>query len=307
MNELLTSVAREYPVLVSDYYMRLAEPGADVANDPILKQCLPNCAELTDYDSSDDPYAEEAHMPVPRLIYRYPDRAVLLTTGRCAMHCRFCFRKRYWKCGEELRDISDDEFSGVIDYLKKTPQIREILISGGDPLLLSSDALVSMVDQLFELDSIEALRIGSRLPTADPGRVDLTLPERLKGKGSIWLMTHYNHPREVTPESMAVCGRFADCGIPVLNQTVLLKGVNDDVDTLEKLFRQLVRNRVKPHYLFHVDPVRGVRHFETGVPVGLELMKELRLRLSSLALPVFAMDLPDSGGKVRLEPEIYAG
>ena len=301
----LASVEHKYPVLVPDYYMHLAETGAGVDNDPILKQCLPDIAELTDCDSSDDPYAEDDHTPVPRLIRRYPDRAVLLTTGRCAMHCRFCFRKRHWKRGSELPDISMEEFFEVVEYLKRTPQIREILISGGDPLLLPSDDLVNMVDELFALDSIETVRIGSRLPVVDPNRIDMSLPGRLKGKGSLWLMTHYNHPREITPVSAKACGLFADHGIPILNQTVLLKGVNDDVDTLEQLFRQLVQIRVKPHYLFHIDPVRGVRHFETGINAGLELMKELRLRLSSLALPVFAMDMPDSGGKVRLEPNTY--
>jgi lysine 2,3-aminomutase len=304
MSDKLTFVEHEYPVLVPDYYLLLAEAGADVNNDPILKQCMPDAAELADDTSSEDPFAEDTHMPVPRLIHRYPDRAVLLTTGRCAMHCRFCFRKRYWKRGSELADITMAEFFAIIKYLHQNPGIREILISGGEPLLLPSDFIERMVDELFALPAIEAVRIGTRLPVVDPHRIDLSLTTRLKGKGSLWLMTHFNHPREVTPIAAKVCGLFADNGIPVLNQTVLLAGVNDQVDILEDLFRKLVKGRIKPHYLFHVDPVRGVRHFETGIEKGLDLMRELRLRLSSLALPVFALDLPDSGGKVRLEPEI---
>lgn len=298
------TVEKIYPALIPEYYRRLAQPGADPVFDPILRQCVPDPVELSDLEASPDPYLEEGNMPVPRLIRRYHDRAVLLSTGRCAMRCRFCFRKRYWRTGSDLPDITAEQFDRIIEYLDATPDVKEVLISGGDPLTMSSDCIVDMVERVGSVSSIEAVRLASRLPVVDPLRLDPELPARLRGKCSLWLMTHFNHPSEVTDEAAAACALFVDNGIPVLNQTVLLSGINDDAEILSKLFRKLVGIRVKPHYLFHVDPVLGVRHFATGVERGLELMRELRERLSSLSLPVYAIDLPGGGGKIRLEPDL---
>ena len=305
MTEVSTKTVEQiYPALIPEYYRRLAQLDADPVSDPILRQCIPDPVELADFDSSPDPYFEEANMPVPRLIRRYHDRAVVLATGCCAMRCRFCFRKRYWRSGTDLPEITLSQLDRIIEYLKDTPDVKEILISGGDPLTMASDQIVEIVDRLTSVSSLEAVRLASRLPVVDPGRLDSELPGRLRGKCSLWLMTHFNHPAEVTAEAAAACAAFVDNGIPVLNQTVLLSGVNDETEVLTDLFRKLVGIRVKPHYLFHVDPVLGVRHFATGIERGLELMRELRLRLSSLSLPVFAIDLPDGGGKIRLEPDL---
>jgi len=299
-----TDVEKKYPLLVSEYYLNLIDRNAeDIENDPIWRQCMPSSDELKDEDSALDPLAEELQMPVPRLIHRYPDRAVLLTTGKCATRCRFCFRKRTWTDGNELSDISQAELSKVFAYLRATPTISEVLISGGDPLMLSCEKLAYILDELSSIKSISVLRLGTRIPVTLPA---LMKPETIKMLASypgLWLMTHFNHPRELTDESITLCREIIKSGIPILNQTVLLKGVNDDAETLEKLFRQLIAIKVKPHYLYHVDPVRGVRHFATGINKGLEILKEFRTKLSSLAVPTFAIDLPEGGGKVALQAQ----
>ena len=299
-----TDVEKKYPLLVSEYYLNLIDRNAeDIENDPIWRQCMPSSDELKDEDSALDPLAEELQMPVPRLIHRYPDRAVLLTTGKCATRCRFCFRKRTWTDGNELSDISQAELSKVCAYLRATPTISEVLISGGDPLMLSCEKLAYILDELSSIESISVLRLGTRVPVTLPA---LMKPETIKMLASypgLWLMTHFNHPKELTDESITLCRKIIKSGIPILNQTVLLKGVNDDADVLEKLFRQLISIKVKPHYLYHVDPVRGVRHFATGINKGLEILKEFRTKLSSLAVPTFAIDLPEGGGKVALQAQ----
>lgn len=298
------NVEKKYPLLVSDYYLSLIDASGDnIENDPIWRQCMPSAAELNDESSDSDPLAEETQMAVPRLIHRYPDRAVLLATGKCATRCRFCFRKRNWMDGRELSDISTAELAEVCAYLRATPAIFEVLISGGDPLMLSCEKLGFILDELSSIESISVLRLGTRVPVTMPGLVDPETIKMLSAYPGLWLMTHFNHPRELSAESSALCREFIKAGIPVLNQTVLLKGVNDDAGILQKLFRQLIAIKVKPHYLFHIDPVRGVRHFATGVDKGLEILAEFRSSLSSLAVPTFAIDLPEGGGKVALQPE----
>lgn len=297
-------VEKKYPILVSDYYLKLIDTDETaIENDPIWRQCMPSADELKDESSAFDPLAEEKQMPVPRLIHRYPDRVVLLTTGRCATRCRFCFRKRTWTDGKELSDISQTELAEVCAYLRSRPEISEVLISGGDPLMLSIGNLRYILDKLSSIESVSILRLGSRVPVTMPALINTETIKMLASYPGLWLMTHFNHPRELTEESIGLCRKFIKSGIPVLNQTVLLKGVNDDAGILEKLFRQLIAMKVKPHYLYHVDPVRGVRHFATGINKGLEILKEFRSKLSSLAVPTFAIDLPEGGGKVALQPQ----
>jgi lysine 2,3-aminomutase len=297
-------VEKHYPLLVNDYYLSLIDHDRpDIENDPIWRQCMPSNEELEDSSSSFDPLAEQQQMPVPRLIHRYPDRVVLLATGRCAMRCRFCFRKRTWADGRELTDITENEIAEICDYLRATPQVSEVLVSGGDPLMLEPGKLQFLLNELNNIESISVLRLGSRVPVTQPSRIDNETVEMLAAFPGLWLMTHFNHPHELTPESTSLCSIFVKAGIPVLNQTVLLKGVNDDAAVLEKLFRGLVAIKVKPHYLFHVDPVRGVRHFATGIEKGLEILAVFREKLSSLAVPAFAIDLPEGGGKVALQPD----
>lgn len=291
-----------YPVYLNDYYLGLIDP-ADWRNDPIARQSLPDPQELADLSSSYDPLAEEEQMPTPHLIHRFVDRVVLLATGRCAMRCRFCFRKRAWTSGMELADLSDEQLAGAVGYLTAHPAVKEVLISGGDPLMLPFGRLKAIVDAVAAVPSIQVIRIGSRMPVVWPERVTAEIAEYFGSIPGLWFATHFNHPREVTPEAAAACGRLVRAGVPVVNQSVLLKGVNDDAELLEELFRKLVAIRVKPHYLFHVDPVRGVRHFATGVEKGLQILRAFRPRLSSLAMPTFAIDLPEGGGKVALQPE----
>lgn len=299
-----SNVEKSYPLLVNDYYLNLIDQDRpDIENDPIWRQCMPSNEELEDESSSFDPLAEQEQMPVSRLIHRYPDRVVLLATGRCAMRCRFCFRKRTWANGQELTDITEKELSDICEYLRKTPQVSEVLVSGGDPLMLDPGKLKFLLEELSNVESISVLRLGSRVPVTQPARISSETIEMLSAFPGLWLMTHFNHPRELTNESISLCCEFVRAGIPVLNQTVLLKGVNDDAEVLEELFRGLIAIKVKPHYLFHVDPVRGVRHFATGIEKGLEILSVFRKKLSSLAVPTFAIDLPEGGGKVALQPD----
>lgn len=298
----IAEVENFYPFYLNDYYLSLIDP-TDWRHDPIALQAFPDLQELADENSSFDPLAEEEQMPVPRLIHRFRDRVVLLVTGNCAMRCRFCFRKREWANGNELPEISDTELESATAYLSAHPEIREVLISGGDPLMLPIDRLLALVSRLKTVSSIDILRIGSRIPVVWPQRISDELAAALGEVPGLWFATHFNHPRELTAESLEACRKLLRAGVPVINQTVLLKGVNDRAEILEELFRQLVANRIKPHYLFHVDPVRGVRHFATGIECGLEILRIFRSRLSSLAVPAFAIDLPGGGGKVALQPE----
>ncbi len=301
------AVEERYPVWVNDYYLGLIDP-AQGPEDPIYRQCLPSVAELEDPEAEYDPLAEEEQMPVPRLIHRFDDRVVLLATGRCAVRCRFCFRKRTWAAdGTELPDLKEETLAAAANYLREHPEIREVLISGGDPLMLPEERLFHILEVLEAIPSLEVLRIGTRGPVVWPQRMTAELAARLGKVNGLWLATHFNHPRELTPEAETALGLLVRSGVPVVNQTVLLKGVNDSAEVLETLFRHLVALRVKPHYLFHVDPVRGVRHFATGIECGLEILRQFRPRLSSLAVPTFAIDLPEGGGKVALQPDYRRG
>lgn len=298
----LDAVEKLYPVKINSYCLKQIDPALG-CDDPFYRQFLPDPAELLDENSDFDPLAEAEQMPVPRLIQRFTDRAVLLATFKCAVRCRFCFRKRTWRAGAEDKDISDAELQAVVDFLKKTPEIREILISGGDPVLLGTDRIREIITKLKKAENIEIIRIATRLPVTAPHLFTDEMIGLLANIDGLWLATHFNHPAELTVESTALLKKIVACGIPVINQSVLLKGVNDDHKILEKLFRELVKLRVKPHYLFHVDPVRGVRHFATGIECGLEILRHFRKNLSSLATPTFAIDLPGGGGKVALQPE----
>ena len=295
-------VEKRYPVIANSYYLSLID--RNDPEDPVLRQVFPDQRELQDESSSYDPLAENMQMPVPRLIHRFDDRAVLLTTSRCAVHCRFCFRKRFWTVDQEtLADISDEELERVIQHLQKTPQIKEVLLSGGDPLMLGLPRLKEIITKISSVESILTLRVGSRIPVVMPELVTEELAAFLGSVPGLWLLTHFNHVKEVTPQAVEACSRFIRNGVPVLNQTVLLKGINDTPEDMETLFRTLIRHRIKPHYMFHVDPVRGVRHFATGTEKGLDIIRYFRSRLSSLAIPTFAIDLPEGGGKVHLQPD----
>ncbi len=293
-----------YPLFVTPYYLSLAERPSP--QDPILRQCLPSDEEVEQQAGGEaDALAEEAHSPVPRLVHRYPDRALLVTGNLCALHCRHCMRKRDW--GHPLPPLTQEELDRVAEYLREHSQVREVLISGGDPLMLPEENLRQIVRTLSSVESVEILRWGSRVPCALPQRVSPRLAAILASGKPAWLACHFNHPRELTREVQAACDILNRAGVSMVNQSVLLRGVNDEAETLGRLFTSLLRFHIKPYYLFHGDPIQGAMHFRTGLEKGLQIMDQLRGRISGLALPAFAFDLPGGEGKIRLQPEQCLG
>lgn len=300
----LRRTAARFPLLVTPYYLSLARSASP--DDPIVRQVLPDPRELAeDPSGSPDPLAEGRDSPVPGLVHRYPDRALLVATNHCATLCRHCMRKRAWDA--PLAASSAERFGAALAYIRDHPGIREVLLSGGDPLLLPESVLFGLLAALREVPHIEMVRLGSRVPVVLPQRLTPEFCARLGAAPPLWLATQFNHPHELTPETGAAVDHLLRAGIPVVNQTVLLAGVNDDADTLARLCTGLLRQRVKPYYLFHGDPVAGTLHFRTGVARGLELLAALERTVSGLAVPAFAFDLPDGGGKVRLEPPVRCG
>ncbi len=295
--------ARQYPMLATPFYLSLAKTAAQ--DDPIICQCLPQPAECED-GAEKDPLGERAASPVPRLVHRYHDRALFLTCGSCAVHCRHCMRKRVWEM--PLPPPTDAELAACTDYLRHHPEVREVLISGGDPLTLEDDNIARVLNAFASVPTIEMLRIGSRTLVALPQRYTDELCRILGNCGkTVWLASHFNHPQEISPEAESAVLRLMRNGVAVVNQTVLLKGINDNADILANLFTELLRMRIKPYYLFHGDPVQGTVCFRTGIDAGVKIMGQLRKRISGMALPAFAIDLPRGGGKVRIEPDSFAG
>jgi lysine 2,3-aminomutase len=293
-----------FPTLVTPYYASLTSADGGLLEDPVFKQVFPAAAELDESESRGlDPLAEERDSPLPRLVHRYPDRVLLLATNVCAVHCRFCLRKRCWSEGRPDSVVTAAELDGIVAYLAERPGIREVLISGGDPLLLETAKLAEILSRISRIPSVDIIRVGTRTPVALPMRVDAELAELLASMRGLWIATHFNHPVELTDASLQACAMLVARGVPILNQTVLLKGVNDSVEVLAELFAKLASNRIKPHYLFHLDPVAGTTHFATGVAEGVEIMRKLRSRISSVATPTFAIDLPGGAGKVPITPD----
>ena len=289
--------ARRYPMLINPYYLGLIE----AEGDPLFRQAVPCSRELANGLCVDDPLAEEELSPVPNLVHKYPDRALLLVHNRCAMYCRFCTRKR--KVGTTAMRITDASVQQGIDYIARTPEIRDVLVSGGDPLLLSTDRLDWILSELRAIPSVETIRIGSRVPCTLPMRITDNLTAMLKKHHPLFINTHFNHPAELTREAAGACARLADAGIPLGCQTVLLKGVNDDAETMTALLRGLLRMRVKPYYLFQADLARGTDHFRVPVDQGLAIMRSLIGHLTGMAVPTYAVDAPGGGGKIPLVPD----
>jgi len=293
----IRQVCRTYPMRINPYYLDLAKK----AGPPLLAQAVPDIRELHDPRGLVDPLAEESLSPVPNLVHKYPDRVLFLVCGECAMYCRFCTRKR--KVGRPEMGISDLDIEQGLDYLRKTPSIREVLLSGGDPLLLSDQRLDSILSALREISSVEVIRIGTRVPCTLPMRVTPQLVRVLHRHHPLYINTHFNHPAELTPEAARACALLADGGIPLGCQTVLLKGVNDNADTMAQLMCGLLGLRVKPYYLFQADLTRGTDHFRTRVDTGLNIMRRLIGRISGMAVPTYALDAPGGGGKIPLTPD----
>lgn len=295
-------VAERYPMQATPFYVSRAKEFTPA--DPVMQQCLPNIREFD--DASTDPFCEEKASPVPRLVHRYYDRALFMSCGCCAMHCRHCMRKRVWD--NVLPAPTDEELERCTNYLKQHSEVREVLISGGDPLTLEDADIKRILMAFASVPSIEMLRIGSRTLVALPQRYTEELCSIFEKTGkTIWIASHFNHPQELSEEAAAAVLLLMKHGVSVVNQSVLLKGINDNSDILKQLFTGLLKMRIKPYYLFHGDPVSGTTCFRTGIREGQRIMAELRSKVSGMALPAFAFDLPEGGGKVRLEPDLFAG
>ncbi len=296
-NNALEDVIANFPMRINPYFLNLITSSGD----PLWKQAVPDPLEITDSVCIPDPLDEDNLSPVPNLVHKYPDRALFLVTNQCAMYCRFCTRKR--KVGTGKMNINNETIRAGIDYLQKTHQIREVLISGGDPLLLEDEKLEDILLQLKRIPSIEVIRIGTRTPCTLPMRITPKLVSILKKYHPLYINTHFNHPYEITHQAIKACTLLVDSGVPVGCQTVLLKGVNDKPEILKNLFLALLRMRVKPYYLFHADLTRGTDHFRTSTRTGLDIMRHLIGNISGMAIPTYALDAPNGKGKIPLTPE----
>ncbi len=287
------------PISVTPYYLSLASRDDDAC--PIRRQCIPDIAESVVADGDLlDPLGEVPNEVAPHLVQRYPDRVLLIATDRCSVYCRFCTRSRI--VGSGGGGTSLEALAPAFEYLRAHPEIRDVIVSGGDPLTMSTERIERLIAAIRAIPSIETIRIGTRVPVTLPMRITDELLAALRPHHPIWIMTHFNHPKEVTPESIAACTRLADAGFPVMNQSVLLAGINDDADVLETLFRKLIRMRVRPYYLLQADPVQGTSHLRTSIARGISIMGKLQGRLTGIALPKYICDTPGGKGKVPLQP-----
>ncbi|HLG85819.1 MAG TPA: lysine-2,3-aminomutase-like protein [Alphaproteobacteria bacterium] len=270
--------------------------------DPIARQFVPSADEFETlpYERT-DPIGDEAHSPVKGIVHRYPDRVLLKPLHACPVYCRFCFRRE--QVGPGGAALNEAELAAAIDYIRARPQIWEVILTGGDPLMLAPRRLAGIIAALSEIPHVATLRIHSRVPVADPARIDAALLEALGSPLPVWLAIHANHPRELGPEAAAACARLARAGVSLLGQTVLLRGVNADVGVLEALFRAMVRARIKPYYLHHPDLAPGTSGFRVSIVEGRALMRSLRGRLSGIAQPTYVLDIPGGEGKVPIGPD----
>lgn len=285
---------------ITPYYISLINP--DDPFDPVRRQCIPTGAE-THQAAADllDPLHEDEDSPTPGLTHRYPDRVLLLITDMCSMYCRHCTRRRF--AGQNDAESPDERIDKAIEYIRRTPEVRDVLLSGGDALMVSDEKLESIISRIREIPHVEIVRIGSRTPVVCPQRITPELCNMLKKYHPVWLNTHFNHPNEVTAESAAACARLADAGIPLGNQSVLLRGVNDCVYVMKNLVHELVKMRVRPYYIYQCDLSMGLEHFRTPVSKGIEIIEGLRGHTSGYAVPTFVVDAPGGGGKTPVMPQ----
>jgi lysine 2,3-aminomutase len=298
----LFELEAQYKLAIPPYYFSLIDPADPM--DPIRLQSVPSPFEMAGAAGTeeDDPLDEDKDSPVPGLTHRYPDRALLVTTHVCTMYCRFCTRKRATMRRGGWDSVSRDD-RGMVEYVAAHPEIRDVIVSGGDPLTLPPEKLAFFVEGLTALAHVDVIRIGTRVPVTLPQRVDDDeLVALLAASGKIWIQTHFNHPREITPEAARACDRLRMGGMPLNNHAVLLKGVNDSLETQRELSRALLRIKVRPYYLFHCDPVTGAGHFRTPVWKGIEIIEGLRGHVSGLGVPTYVVDATRGGGKIPLGP-----
>ena len=296
----ITTCLQRFRMAITPYYASLMDP-ADPC-DPVRMQAVPSIQEMqvTPWEMA-DPLNEEGESPESCIVRRYPDRALFLVTKCCAMYCRHCTRRRL--VGEEDRSISAEETERALDYLRRTPEIRDVLISGGDPLTLPDARLDYLLSRLRAIDHIEIIRIGTRVPVTMPMRITPELLAVLKKYHPLWINTHFNHPNELTARSTAACHAIVDAGIPLGNQSVLLRGINNSTATMKELLLKLVKNRVRPYYLYQCDMSEGLQHFRTDVREGIRIIDELTGNISGFAVPKFVIDAPGGGGKVPMNPD----
>ena len=298
--EGIKEALKELRMAITPYYATLMDP--DDPNCPVRLQAVPSKKE-TIVSGTDmlDPLHEDADSPVDNLTHRYPDRVLLLVTDQCSMYCRHCTRRRF--AGDKDASVPMENIEKAIDYIRETKEVRDVLLSGGDALLISDEKLEKILKKLSEIEHVEMIRIGSRTPVVLPQRMTKDLMDIIKKYHPVWLNTHFNHPKEITETSKKACRVMANAGIPLGNQSVLLKGINDDVHIMKDLVHQLVNTRVRPYYIYQCDLSRGISHFRTPVAKGIEIIEGLRGHTSGLCVPTFVVDAPGGGGKIPVMPQ----
>ncbi|MCL2834244.1 MAG: lysine 2,3-aminomutase [Treponema sp.] len=298
--EEITVSLRRFRMAITPYYASLMDPCDPLC--PIRRQAVPSINEtFVQPWEARDPLNEENDSPVEHIVHRYPDRVLFLVTSQCAMHCRHCVRKRY--VGEKDSVITKAAMEKAVDYIARTPQVRDVLISGGDPLTMDDTRLEEIISRIRAIDHVEIIRIGTRVPVTLPARVTGELLAMLRKYHPLWMNVHFNHPRELTPASRRACADIADSGIPLGNQSVLLRGINDNTETMRELLLKLVQARVRPYYLYQCDLYEGSEHFRTNVEKGIEIIRNLTGNISGFAIPRFVIDAPNGGGKVPINPD----
>ncbi|HKM39838.1 MAG TPA: lysine 2,3-aminomutase [bacterium] len=294
--EDITKCLKKFRMAITPYYASLIGPGKD---DPVRRQAVPSIEETFIHPNDlCDPLNEEADSPVPHIVHRYPDRVLLLVTYMCSMYCRHCTRRR--AVGEEDKNITAKELKPALRYIRSHGEIRDVLISGGDPLVMSTEKLERIISGLRAIPHVDIIRIGTRVPVVMPMRITAELTQMLKQYHPLWINTHFNHPQEITPEAMQACALIVDAGIPLGNQSVLLRGINDDPATMKELLLKLVHARVRPYYLYQCDLSQGISHFRTPVDTGIEIMHALTGNISGFAVPKYVIDAPGGGGKIPI-------
>lgn len=291
---------KHFKMAITPYYASLINP-----NDrdcPIKKQAVPSIEEISIHEMDmDDPLCEDHFSPVEGIVYRYPDRVLFLLTHKCSMYCRHCTRRRVVGC--EDYSIANEKLERALDYIKQNTRIRDVLLSGGDPLVLPDFWIENILQRLRAIPHVEVIRIGTRTPVVLPMRITDELLTMLRKYHPIWINTHFNHPKEITPEATVACEKIADAGIPIGNQSVLLRGINDSAELLKELLTKLVKIRVRPYYLYQCDLTKGIGHFRTTVSQGIDIMSKIRGYISGYAVPTFVIDAPGGGGKIPVNPE----
>jgi lysine 2,3-aminomutase len=296
--EEIEPIIAQYPVRITPTVLAMIK----AKDDPIWKQVVPDPIEMDDIEAEDDPLEEDLMSPVPHLVHRYPDRVLLMVTNQCPIYCRFCTRKRLvGKPGF----LKKGELEQAVAYLREHTEVRDVILSGGDPLLLPDHLLDRILKALRSIPHLELIRIGTRVPGSLPQRITPKLCEVLKKYHPLYMNLHFNHPDELTTEVKAACGMLADAGIPLGAQTVLLKGVNDDPEIMKRLVHQLLMVRVKPYYLYQADLTKGTNHFRTTVETGMKIIRALQGHTSGMAVPHYVIDAPGGGGKIPILPQDY--